>query len=134
MDIITGTVVQSLSVIQPFSIVFNPTGTRAFVSSGSGSVKVIDTSTYQAIKTVPADFGATDLQITPDGAFVYVNNSAAQSVTVIDTQSLTATTSNIGGAPKARCWCQRNRELPAISTRLPQAANRFPTATAAVPF
>jgi YVTN family beta-propeller protein len=50
--------------------------------------------------TIPAVLGATDLQITPDGAFIYVNNSAAQSVTVIDTQTLTGTTLNVGAAPQ----------------------------------
>jgi DNA-binding beta-propeller fold protein YncE len=100
VDILTGTIVEQLEVIEPFSIVFNPTGTRAFVSSGSGSVEVFDTSSYQVIKTVPADFGAMDLLISPDGAYVTVNNSLAQSVTVIDTQSLTATTTNIGAMPQ----------------------------------
>ena len=100
VDILTGAIVEELKLTEPFSIVFNPTGTRAFVSSGAGSVEVFDTSTYQVIKTVPADSGAMDLQITPDGAYVYVNNSLAQSITVIDAQSLNATTTNIGAMPQ----------------------------------
>ncbi len=100
VDILTGTIVQDLGVFEPFSIVFDLTGTRAFVSSGIGSVQVIDTSTYQVIHTVPAGLGAMDLQMTPDGAFVYVNNSQAQSITVIDTHSLTSTTTNISGTPQ----------------------------------
>jgi YVTN family beta-propeller protein len=100
MDVLTGTIVQTLTVLEPFSIVFNPTGTRAFVSSGFGSVEAFDTGTYDLIMTIPADFGATDLQITPDGAFIYVNNSAAESVTVIDTQTLTGTSFSVGAAPQ----------------------------------
>lgn len=100
VDILTGTLIQQLGVFEPFSIVFNPTGTRAFVSSGTGSVAVIDTTTYQVIQRVPADMGAMDLQITPDGAFIYVNNSLAHSITVIDTQSLKSTTTNINGTPQ----------------------------------
>jgi DNA-binding beta-propeller fold protein YncE len=88
-----------LAIFAP-SIVFNSTGTRAFVSSGAGSVQVIDTSTYATIQSVPADAGAMDLLISPDGAYVTANNSLAQSVTVINTQSLTATTMNIGGMPQ----------------------------------
>jgi len=100
VDILTGTLVKQFRLTEPFSVVFNPTGTRVFVSSGGGSVQVIDASTYNLIQTVPAGPGATDLQITPDGAFVFVNNSQAMSVTVIDTQSLTSTTTNVGGMPQ----------------------------------
>ena len=100
IDILTGTVVKTLRVTQPFSIVFDPTGTRAFVSSGASSVQVIDTSTYATIQSVPADAGAMDLLISPDGGYVTVNNSMAQSVTIIDTRTLTATTTNIGGTPE----------------------------------
>src|SRR5579883_627001 len=100
VDILTGAIVEVLKVTEPFSIVFNPTGTRAFVSSGAGSIEVVDTKTYQVIKTVPADAGALDLQITPDGTYVYANNSLAQSITVIDAQSLNATTTPIGGMPQ----------------------------------
>jgi len=100
MDILTGTIVETFNVAEPFSIAFAPTGTKAYVSSGAGSVEVMDTSTYQVIKTIPADLGATDLQMSPDGASVFVNNSAAQSVTVIDTQTLTGASLNVGGTPQ----------------------------------
>jgi YVTN family beta-propeller protein len=100
VDILTGTLVKQFRLTEPFSIAFNPTGTRAFVSSGGGSVQVLDTSTYNLVQNVPAGPGATDLQMTPDGAFLFVNNSQAMSVTVIDTQSLTSTTTNVGGMPQ----------------------------------
>ncbi len=100
MDILTGTVIERLGLHQPFSIAFNPTGTQAFVSDGGGSVNVLNTSNYQAIKNVAAGFGATDLQMTPDGAYVFVNNSSAGSVTVIDTHTLTGTTTSVGGMPQ----------------------------------
>jgi len=100
VDILSGTITELLRVTEPFSIVFNPTGTRAFVSSGAGSVQVIDTSTYATIQSVPADLGAMDLLISPDGGYVMANNSQAQSVTIIDTRSLTSTTTNIGGTPQ----------------------------------
>jgi DNA-binding beta-propeller fold protein YncE len=100
IDILTGTIVKTLRVTEAFSVVFNPTGTRAFVSSGAGSVQVIDTSTYATIQSVPADAGAMDLLISPDGGYVTVNNSLAQTVTLIDTRTLTSTTTNIGGTPE----------------------------------
>jgi len=100
MDILTGTLVESFILTEPFSMAFNATGTQAFLSSALGSVWVLDTKTYALIKTIPADFGATDLQLSLDGAFIIVNNSSAHSVTVIETASLTATTTNISGAPQ----------------------------------
>jgi DNA-binding beta-propeller fold protein YncE len=99
MDILTGTIVESFIVTEPFSMAFNATGTQAFLSSAIGSVEVFDTKTYALIKTIPADFGATDLQLSPDGQFILVNNSSAQSVTVIETASLTGTTYSISGTP-----------------------------------
>lgn len=100
IDILTGTLVQGLVIIEPFSIAFSPNGTRAYISSAGGSVQVIDTSTYRLIKSVPAGPGATDLQVTPDGAFVYANNSEDRSITVIETQSLTSTTQTLSGVPQ----------------------------------
>ena len=99
MDILTGTMVRSFNIAEPFSMTFNATGAQAFVSSALGSVQVIDTMTYATIASIPADLGATDLQLSPDGAFVLVNNSSAQSVTVIETASLTGTTYSISGTP-----------------------------------
>lgn len=100
LDILSGTVIQKLTLNNPYSIAFTLTGTKAFVSDGGGSVNVLDTSTYQMIKSIPAGGGATDLQITPDGAYVFVNNSTAGSVTLIDTQALTAVTTNLAGRPQ----------------------------------
>ena len=100
IDVLTGSITQLLRVTQPFSIVFNPTGTRAFVSSGAGSVQVIDTKTYATIQSVPADAGAMDLIMSPDGGYVTANNSQAQTVTIIDTRTLTSTTTSIGGTPE----------------------------------
>jgi len=100
IDVLTGSITQLLRVTQPFSIVFNPTGTRAFVSSGAGTVQVIDTSTYATIQSVPAGAGAMDLLMSPDGGYVTINNSQAQTVTIIDTRTLTSTTTDIGGTPE----------------------------------
>jgi DNA-binding beta-propeller fold protein YncE len=99
MDILTGTIVRGFSVAEPSSVGFNATGTQVFLASGLGSVEVLNAATYAMITTIPAGVGATDLQLSPDGAFMWVNNSAAKSVTVIETASLTGTTYNIPGIP-----------------------------------
>ena len=99
MDILTGTIVRSFSIAEPSSVAFNATGTQAFLASGLGSVKVVDTTTYATITTIAAALGSTDLELSPDGAFVLVNNSASHSVTVIETASLTGTTYTISGTP-----------------------------------
>ncbi len=87
IDILTGTVTRSLSILNPFDVAFSPNGTRAYVASGAGSVKIIDTETYQTIASVPAGLGACDLQMSPDGNVVTVNNYLDGTVTVFDVRS-----------------------------------------------
>jgi YVTN family beta-propeller protein len=89
------------SIVEPFSIAFNPTGTIAYVSDGSGSVAVIDTKAYRVMSSVPADLGAADVIVSPDEAFVFVTNGAAQTVTLIDTHTLKALTNPVNGTPHA---------------------------------
>ncbi len=87
IDILTGTVTRSLSILNPFDVAFSPNGTRAYVASGAGSVKIIDTGTYQTIASVPAGPGACDLQVSPDGHIVSVNNYLGKSFTLFDARS-----------------------------------------------
>lgn len=92
----------------PAGIVFNPTGTRAYVAvsslnptPGSGTVAVIDTGTNQVIANValpPSTIvvaGLTlpnrpqNVAITPDGTRVYMTDDGARDVAVIDTATNT---------------------------------------------
>ena len=99
IDLLTGTVVREFLFDEAISVAFNPTGTVAYVGAGAG-VNVIDTTTYAITTTVPTGPVPADLLVTPDGAYVVVNNSSGQSVSVIDTQTLVATTLTVSGTPR----------------------------------
>lgn len=63
---------------------FNPTGTRAFISTGANTVAVVDTATLQVIAQVPVASSPSGLLVTPSGRFVMVASSATPTITVID--------------------------------------------------
>lgn len=90
VDVLTGIVNNSLSAGEPIQVVFNPTGTVAYISSMSpGSVIAVDTTTYATIKNIVTAAGSSDMQLGPDGGFLMVNNFDSNSVSTIDTRSLT---------------------------------------------
>jgi DNA-binding beta-propeller fold protein YncE len=102
IDLMTGDVVQNLAFSTPYSVAFNSTGTLVYVAGGesSGSVSVFNATTYALVASVPAGAGACDLRVSLDDAFVSVNNAFAQSITIIDTRSLTGTTLPVPGSPR----------------------------------
>jgi len=67
---------------------------------GDNAVAVVDTSSYQVLKTIPVPTGPHGLVITPDGAKVYVASDGATVVSVISTTSDTVTgTIDVGMTP-----------------------------------
>jgi YVTN family beta-propeller protein len=99
IDLLTGMVVRSFFMDSPESVAFNATGTTAYVAEGAG-VQVIDARTYALGTFVPTGDGSGDLLVTPDGAYVVVNNSGANSVSVIDTRTLAVSTVMVSGPPR----------------------------------
>jgi YVTN family beta-propeller protein len=100
IDVLTWEISRTIPVPEPRDIVFNRTGTVAYIASGSasGSVVAIDTKTYAVIKTIPAGAGANELLLNDNGILT-VNNFFGNSTTVIDTATLTGTTTPAGGRP-----------------------------------
>lgn len=101
VDVMTGIIDQSIPVTQPLHVVFNATGTVAYVSSqGPGSVLAVDTTTYSILKNIPTGLGASDLQLSPDGGILTVSNWQGNSISEIDTFSLSLIqTIPLGGPP-----------------------------------
>jgi YVTN family beta-propeller protein len=62
-------------------------------------VLAIDTKTYTVIKNIPTGSGANELSLSPDGGILTVNNLFADTVSVIDTATLTAATTRSAGQP-----------------------------------
>lgn len=89
IDVMTGVVDYALSVELPIDVVFNPTGTLAYISSESGSVMAVNTATYAAVANVPTAPGSSDLLLSPNGGYLTVNNFDSSSISTIDTSSLT---------------------------------------------
>ena len=90
IDVMTGTVNYALSVQEPIEVLFNATGTVAYVSSASAAaVLAVDTSSYKVTHTVPTGRGASGLQLTLEGTLLIVDNYFDNSISLVDTSTLT---------------------------------------------
>src|ERR1051325_4880898 len=56
---------------------------KAYVTSETGTVAVIDSSTNTVVATIDAGVTPLGVAVTPDGAFAYVTNWLVGTVTVI---------------------------------------------------
>jgi DNA-binding beta-propeller fold protein YncE len=67
-DLLTQSATYALQLQSPHDLVFNRTGTRAYLTTGlgPGAVQIIDTSTYQIIDSIPLDDYPGAINITPD--------------------------------------------------------------------
>jgi DNA-binding beta-propeller fold protein YncE len=101
IDVTTGIVNYNIAVPEPIDVVFNATGTVAYISSRSpGSVLVVNAATYAAIKNIPTRTGASDLLLSADGGLLTVNNFDDNSITDINTTALTVLdTTPANGSP-----------------------------------
>ena len=100
IDILTGNVNTAFSVLTPYDVAFNATGTTAYIASGTGSILFVDTHTYAVTATLAAGGGACDLTLTPDGRILTVNNYLDGTITVIDTVTMASQTYPVSGAPR----------------------------------
>lgn len=102
IDTLSNSLVTTISIPAPYGIDFSPTGTKAYITSASGSpakVVVLDTTTYTVLKSYPVGASPIAVAVMYGGRFVIVNNVGSNSVSVIDTLTDTVKTSDVGGAP-----------------------------------
>ncbi len=99
IDTLTNTVVTQLAIGQTTDVAFNSTGTRAYVTSGSGFVVVVDTATYQRIKSYQVGAGPGDIAMSYADEFLVVDNWAGNSVSIIDLVQDKVTTTAVGANP-----------------------------------
>jgi YVTN family beta-propeller protein len=89
-DTMTNAVVTGFSVPQANGIAFNPTGTRAYMASGSlGAIIVADTSTYQVAAQIPVGNYPHAVLVSPTGRHLFVTNALSNSISMIDAGSNT---------------------------------------------
>jgi YVTN family beta-propeller protein len=110
----TNTIVSTIPISPgdfPYGLALTPDGKYLYIPASSWSTQsyfeVVDTATNQVVATVPfpggvgADgAGAEGSAVTKDGAFVYINNDVANTVSVIDSATNTiVTTIPVGQNP-----------------------------------
>jgi YVTN family beta-propeller protein len=93
-------------VPHPNAVDFNPTGTRAYITSGTqpGTVKVLDTTTYEVLKTFPVGNEPLDILVNYTGKWVGVTNYSSDFVSFIDTTTDKITTLKVGPNPRGLAW------------------------------
>jgi len=76
-------------IANPVAVAFNPTGTKAYVTSApagvAGAVVVVDTSNYTVLGRIPVGTNPYSITISNGGTRAYVSNFDSNSVSVIDT-------------------------------------------------
>jgi YVTN family beta-propeller protein len=72
----------------PFGIAISPDGTRAYVTDLGSTLFVIDTQTRQVVGEIEVGPETSGVAVTPDGKFAYVTNGPAETVEVIDTETM----------------------------------------------
>lgn len=89
IDTLTNTQSYGLLVQSSFDIVFDSTGTRAFIAGGASNVVVIDTASYATLATIPVGQSPEELVLTPEDGMLIVSNYAGRSVTLVDASGYT---------------------------------------------
>lgn len=99
IDTLTNTDVTGLGIGLSTDVAFNSTGTRAYVTSTSGTpgtVVEVDTATFQTLKTYTVGANPGDISMAYGDQFLVVNNTTDGSVSVIDLVKNTVVTNKVG--------------------------------------
>jgi len=104
IDTLTNTRLMVISGIPAaWGIRFNPTGTRAYVTSSENvgaSLRVLDTSNYREIASIPTGNDSRNIAVTPSGRHIFVTNFLQDTVVQIDAATNTVLrTIKVGSKP-----------------------------------
>jgi YVTN family beta-propeller protein len=103
IDTLSKTIATLVPVGLSTGVSFNYTRSTADITSSagqSGSVVAVSTATFQVVKTYAVGAGPTDIAMAYADQFLVVNNNAGGSVSIIDLNTGTVTTTALGSAPK----------------------------------
>jgi YVTN family beta-propeller protein len=93
IDTLTNTVIAGLRIASPTGIAFNPTGTRVYAASATGStgdyIAVIDPSTFSVMTKIPTGNLPHVVMVTPTGRHLFVTNALSNSIMQIETNTNT---------------------------------------------
>ena len=104
IDTLTNTEVSARALGQTTDVAFNSTGTRAYITSGSNQVVVMDTATFRILNTYTVGSQPTDIAMSYGDAFLVVNNATDGSVSVIDLIQNVVKTTKVGDTPTGIAW------------------------------
>jgi hypothetical protein len=98
IDTQTGIVFGALQIEETYGVAFNSTGTLAYITSQapSGSIQVVNTSTYSIVQSIPLTVPPDEIKMTPDDQWLYINSytgNAGIIINVASGQMLTTTSS-----------------------------------------
>jgi hypothetical protein len=103
IDTLTNTNTINLAIPNTTDVAFNSTGTRAYITSGSGqgpgqrgTVYVVDTGTFQTLQTYTVGASPSDITMSYGDQWLVVNNNADGSISVIDLQQNAVKTTKLG--------------------------------------
>jgi DNA-binding beta-propeller fold protein YncE len=103
IDTLTNTNVINLAIPNTTGVAFNSTGTRVFITSGSGQaagqqgkVYVVDTGTFQTVQTYTVGASPSDIEMAYGDQWLVVNNNADGSISVIDLLQNAVKTTKVG--------------------------------------
>lgn len=105
IDTQTDTISTTMSgIVSPVAVAFNPTGTKAYVTSApagvAGNVVVVDTSNYTVLSRIAVGTNPYSITLSVGGTRAFVSNFDSDSVSVIDTiTDQVVTTIRTGPAP-----------------------------------
>ncbi len=94
-DILTSSLVTSFSFGTPHAVAFDRTGTRAFVSGGTG-ITVLSTATLQVIDSFSLGGEPSNMVLTPEGRYLLVEDYASTKTWMIDLSSRKVVTVDTG--------------------------------------
>ncbi|MDE1865469.1 MAG: hypothetical protein KGH94_02420 [Candidatus Micrarchaeota archaeon] len=98
----TNSVVNTITVgSHPYPVVFNPSGTLAYVPNagiGSNSVSVIDVAANTVSRTISVGCGPDVAVFSPNGGNIYVSDSCGNTISVINATTNSVTTVQVGAA------------------------------------
>jgi YVTN family beta-propeller protein len=89
-DTLTNDFVYGFAVPQANGVAFNPSGTRAYMVSGSNNTVIVaDTSSYQVVAQIPVGSYPHAVLVSKTGRHVFVTNVLSNSISLIDAGSNT---------------------------------------------
>jgi YVTN family beta-propeller protein len=102
IDILTNTIANNIVVPSPRDIAFDSKGTKAYITSASGSpgtVQEVNMTTFQVENTYTVGVGPTDIAVLFGDVEVIVNNYEGKSVSTINTGTGAVKTTPVNGSP-----------------------------------